>query len=233
MSEENKKHEYRFITDDSFSVVKTISLNAGLNQIWECLISEGVPIHPSSIVKCMDMYLRLIGLCKGSNDEFPPINILFSPVEFKELFYDDDTNDQKIEIVKNLFDLINECLDDDRKFKPSELDVIKSGDNVKTIFKEIAALFNDIINRLIEEYSTDNTVYVVATTTIKLGDGKESASFEMDISYSGIANAVAVSVQSNILVKSDGSNAIGIAIDTFPPEVQERINKAMPETEEK
>ena len=34
MSEENKKHEYRFITDDSFSVVKTISLNAGLNQIW-------------------------------------------------------------------------------------------------------------------------------------------------------------------------------------------------------
>ena len=70
MSEEKKQYEYRFLTDDSFSVIKTIDLGAGLNQIWECLVSEGVPLQPFSVVKCMDIYLRLIGLCRGKEDEF-------------------------------------------------------------------------------------------------------------------------------------------------------------------
>ena len=234
MSEENKKYEYRFLTDDSFSVIKTIDLGAGLNQIWECLVSEGVPIHPFSIVKCMDIYLRVIGLCRGRDDEFPPVEVVFAPVEFKDVFWNDDADDHKVETIKQLFDLINDCIDEDHKFKPADLEVIKSGNNVKIIFKEITAFFNDIIKRLVEEFSSGNTVYAgaVLNTKVGVGDGI-TAHLTMDISYSSVADSIAITAQSNVLVNHNDSDPVIIAVSTFPPEIQERISKAMPETEDK
>lgn len=234
MSEEKKKYEYRFLTDDSFSVIKTIDLGAGLNQIWECLVSEGIPLHPFSIAKCMDIYLRVIGLCRGRDDEFPPVEVVFAPVKFKDVFWnDDDTDEHKLEAIKQLFDLINDCIDEDRKFKPAELEVIKNEDNLKIIFKEITAFFNDIVERLVEEFSSDNTVYAgaVLDTKVGVGDGV-TAHFTMDISYSSVADSVAITAQSDVLVNHNDSDPVIIAVNTFPPEIQERINKAMPETKE-
>lgn len=234
MSNENPKYEYRFLTDDSFSVIKTIDLGAGLNQIWECLVSEGVPLHPFSVVKCMDIYLRVIGLCRGKEDEFPPVDVVFAPVRFKDVFWnDDDADEQKVEAIKQLFDLINDCIDEDRKFKPADLEVIKSGDNVKIIFKEITAFFNDIVERLVEEFSSSNTVYAGAVVNTKVGvDNGVTAHFTMDISYSSVADSIVITAQSNVLVDSNDSDPVIIAVNTFPPEIQERINKAMPETKE-
>lgn len=96
------------------------------------------------------------------------------------------------------------------------------------------SLANDIIadgvNIDVEDIERIIDIYerIIATSS----ENGVTAHFTMDISYSSVADSITITAQSNVLVDSNDSDPVIIAVNTFPPEIQERINKAMPETKE-
>lgn len=234
MSNENPKYEYKFLTDDSYTVRKQISLYMAIDQAQQCLASEGVVITPASFVKCIDIYLRIIGLCRSVNeDEFPPICILCGVIGFKDNREKLD-NPKCLEMYQKLFDLINECVDDEHKMPKSDLEQIKA--NMPIVMKEVCIFCNDIVNRLVSEFDDSKTLSVVAYVYTNITKNEDDHKFTIELSYNSEYNTSALYIQSGVLVPITDDTSTGIVINSFPKEIQERIAKAVPvvddETEE-
>lgn len=221
-------YKYKFM--DHYAVQKKIDISYAVNEATKCLDSEGVTISPASFVKCVDVYLRVIGMCRSENaDEFPPVNILTGVVSFKDRDFGD--NSDRIELCQQLFTLINECVDDAHKFPEEDLDQIKA--NVPIVMKETTCFCNDIMNCIYDEYTHDNVVSVVAI--IKISNESTSNSdhtFGMQIMYDINLETIDVNIESSVLVPFSDDTATGILIESFPEDVREAILKKMPVKEE-
>lgn len=224
MSNENPKYEYKFLTDDSYTVRKNIPLYMAVDQAQKCLASEGVVITPASFVKCIDIYMRIIGICRSVNeDEFPPICILSGIISFKDNREKLD-NPKCLEMYQKLFDLINECIDDEHKMPASDLEQIKA--NMSIVMKEVCIFCNDIVNLLVEEYTEKNTLSVTALVYTRVPDYETDHRLSIELSHIHEYGTHALLIQSSVLVPMTENTATGILLDSFPKEAQERIRKA-------
>ena len=223
-SEELKKYEFKFLTKDSYVTRKTIPLYMGVDQAQKCLASEGVMITPASFIKCIDIYLRIIGVCRPMDDnEFPPVCILTGVVNFK---YPNNLDDPKrLEMHKNLFDLVNDCVDDDHKIPKSDLEHIKA--NIPIVIKEVCIFCNDIVNLLVDEYSDENTVSVCAAVFTNINTKDTDHKFSVEISYNSKLETTTLYFQSSALVPITDDTATGILYNSFPKEVQENMKVYM------
>lgn len=219
-SEELKKYEFKFLTKDSYVTRKTIPLYMGVDQAQKCLASEGVMITPASFIKCIDIYLRIIGVCRPMDDnELPPVCILTGVVNFK---YPNNLDDPKrLEMHKNLFDLINECVDDDHKMPKSDLEQIKA--NIPIVIKEVCIFCNDIVNLLFDEYSDENTVSVGAVVSTNINTTDTDHKFSVEISYNSVLETTTLYFQSSALVPITDDTATGILYNSFSKEAQEKM----------
>ena len=241
-SEDQKKYEFKFLTKDSYTVRKNIPLYIGVDEAQKCLASEGVMITPASFIKCLDIYLRIIGICRAVDEnDFPPVCVMTGVIEFKDRS-ENLKNPKCLEMYQKLFELINECVDDDHKMPESDLKQIN--DHIDSVMKELCIFFNDIVNLLTQELHDSNTLSVCALVYTKVPPTESEHRFSVEIGYNHDFDSIALSFMSTVLVPMDDNTATGILIDSFPKEVQDRIskmkdtskeeeiNKAMPETKE-
>lgn len=218
-------YKYKFL--DQRYVEKKINITNAAIEAAKCLESEGVSITPASFVKCVDVYLRVIGMCRSENaEEFPPINIITAVVAFKD--HDFGESAERVELCQKLFDLINDCVDDDHKFPESDLEQIKA--NIPIVMKETACFCNDIMNCIYDEYDDDKTVSVIALTRTKNGDSKDHL-FGMQIMYDVNLEVIDVNIESSVLVPLNDNVATGILIESFSEKNRAKISKAL-QTEE-
>lgn len=219
---DDKKYEYKFLTKDSYTVRKNIPLYMGVDQAQKCLASEGVMIAPASFVKCIDIYMRIIGICRAVDaNDFPPICILSGIIGFKDNREKLD-NPKCLEMYQKLFDLINECVDDEHKMPASDLEQIKA--NMSIVMKEVCIFCNDIVNLLIEEYIEKNTLSVCALVYTRVPKNEADHRFSIEMSYNSDYNTPTLYIQSSVLVPFTEDTATGILLDSFPKEIQDRIN---------
>lgn len=243
MDNEKQKYEYKFLTEDSYTIRKNIPLYIAVDQAQKCLASEGVMITPASFIKCIDIYMRIIGICRSVDEnDFLPICILSGIINVKD--NREKLSDPKcLELYQKLFDLINECVDDDHKMPNSDLEQIKA--NMSIVMKEVCIFCNDIVNLLVEEFSDKNTLSVTALVYTRVPDYETDHRLSIELSYIHEYGTPALLIQSSVLVPMTENTATGILLDSFPKEAQERIrkaeqakakeeeiNKAMPETKE-
>ena len=223
MDKENDKYEYMFITDGDYCVDKQISLLPPLNQLRLCLNSEGVVITTSSIVKCIDVYLRLIGLSHPKDKStVHPIMVLCDMIIFEDIHETFENDPDKARMVSELFDMFNEYLDENRKFPQSDLEQIKA--KFPIIVKDVSIFCNDIFNRLLEEYDDSTlsvTAYIDSTGDPDLNDCRLS----MGINYYTVLKASAFSIRSTVLSSAAADIETEIVTQSFPKEVQDRIEK--------
>lgn len=229
-SEDQKKYEFKFLTEDSYTVRKTIPLYIGVDQAQKCLASEGVMITPASFVKCLDIYLRVIGICRANDEnEFPPVCVMTGVVGFKD--NSEKLKDPKcLEMYHKLFELINECVDDDHKMPESDLKQIN--DHIDIVMKEVCIFFNDIINLLIQELIDNNTFTVSALVYTRTPSTEYDHRFSVKIGYSHDFSATCLEFISSVLVPLDEDTPTGILVDSFPKEIQDRIGKMEDDSEE-
>ena len=223
-SEDQKKYEFKFLTKDSYTVRKNIPLYIGVDQAQKCLASEGVMITPASFIKCLDIYLRIIGICRAVDEnDFPPVCVMTGVIEFKDRS-ENLKNPKCLEMYQKLFDLINECVDDEHKMPASDLEQIKA--NMSIVMKEVCIFCNDIVNLLIEEYTEKNTLSVTALVYTRVPDYETDHRLSIELSHIHEYGTPALLIQSSVLVPMTENTATGILLDSFPKEAQERIRKA-------
>lgn len=221
-NEDQKKYEFKFLTKDSYTMRKNIPLYLGVDQAQKCLASEGVMVTPASFIKCLDIYLRIVGICRAVDEnEFPPVCVMTGIIEFKDIS-EKLKNPKYLEMYQKLFELINECVDDDHKMPESDLKQIS--DHIDIVMKEVCIFFNDIVNLLVQELCDSNTTSVCALVYIKIPSTEsDNHRFSVEIGHNHDFDAVSLSFMSTVLVPLSEDTATGIMIDSFPKEVQDRI----------
>lgn len=218
--EETSNYKYKFL--DGYAVSKKVNLVHAAMEATRCLESEGVTIDPASFIKCVDVYLRVIGMCRSEkSDEFPPINIVVGLVAFKEFDFGDHPT--RVELCQNLFSLINECVDEDHKFPVEDIEAIKA--NIPIVMKEVTHFCNDIVNCIYDEFTGDNVYAVTALVNTK-GSG-DNHLFGMQIGYDDRLDTIAINIESSVLVPFSEDTGTGIVISSFTEEVKESIMKRM------
>lgn len=230
MGNEKPKYEYKFLTDDSYTVRKNIPLYMAVDQAQKCLASEGVMITPASFIKCLDIYLRIIGVCRSVNEnDFPPVCVLTGVITFKDN-REKLKNPKCLEMYQKLFELINECVDDDYKMPESDLKQIN--EHMDIVMKEVCIFFNDIVNLLIDQIDDVNTLSVSALVYTNIPSKETDHRFSVDMSYNNDYGTVTLYFQSSVLVPFDDNTATGILIDSFPKEVQDKIKAIQKDIDE-
>lgn len=220
-------HEYKFLSKDFYRMEKSIDLKFALKQVCLCLESENVPISINSFLKCVDIYTRITGLCRSTNqDEFPPVLILCGAVEFKDVYEIIKDDAEKISMYCELFDKINDVVDEDHKFPATELEIIKN--NLPIVLKEVVIFLNDIVCRLVDEYMHDGVIQVTMyyNTNIVAQDLKmKDANFAVNIERN-VFNVFSILIQSSMLVPVTDETSMGIAMNTFDKDTQKIIESA-------
>lgn len=222
-NEDQKKYEFKFLTEDSYGIRKNIPLYLGVRQALKCLASEGVMITPASFIKCLDIYLRIVGICRSADEnEFPPVCVMTGIIEFKDIS-EKLKNPEYLEMYQKLFELINECVDDDHKMPESDLKQIN--DHIDIVMKEVCIFFNDIVNLLTQEFYNGNTLSVCAMVYTRVSSTESDHRFGVEICYNHDFYAVSLLFMSTVLVPLSEDTATGILIDSFPKEAQDMISK--------
>lgn len=224
MDDARNKYEYKFLTTDQLSVSKIIDLAPALTQVKLCLSSEGVVITPSSFIKCVDIYLRVVGYTRSrtdSNNEdvpFGPINAISAPVKFN---YNEDifTKDETVELYKDLINAINTYVDDSHKFPMSN--VVQIVDYVPIIFKEVIIFLNDVMNRLIEEYANGNRISIVSA----IAEINNDSRFCMELFFNKTLDTYQIHTESSALVPMKEDEDVAIIVNSFPSGIRDILMK--------
>lgn len=236
MSKLNPDYKYRFFDGRTKFIEETTSLIPIINDMKECLKSQGVEfVDPyNSILKTVDIYLRIAGISRAEPDAEIP-NSIYSLTGFMEFKYNKETySGEKLTQIKTLFDMINECVDDHHKFPVEDLEVIKN--NISTIFCEVVNFLNDVMNFIFEEYSRDgvwkvDTIY--HSDPIKDENGVKYDLFGVGVTLNPKFDIVAVTFVSTMLTAEDVDNmSLGVVYHTFSPEHRKKLDKFMGKPED-
>lgn len=227
-------YKYRFIDDTNIGIVKRIPMEPILLDVKNCLKSEGVDFSDGySIVKCLDVFLRIVGISRTDENstEIPPING-FIGIGTK---FNDTTvlkMDSKTEaIYSNLFDAINDCVDEEHKFPPSDLQQIK--DNIGIIFKELASYLNDVIHFMLTEFNNATVSSVTMSAGLSNDANKVTGVFSMQMYYDYKFQIAGINIISTALTGGNIDEApLDIIYWTFAGAQKERLDKIMKNTKE-
>lgn len=147
--------ENKFICDN-IPVIACGSLDLVFNDVTECLKSEGVDLTISDVAKAYEVYLRAIGLAKGTVEDNPKRFCSISSVcGVNNIFkaYDDMLENDNLTNLQELYQEIHIVCDNDRAWDNKAFDIIKN--NTAILFKEFDILTNELFADIIDKFNNE------------------------------------------------------------------------------
>ena len=146
------------------------SLDYQLDQLRECLKSEGIDLSLSDLYKTIDTYLRVYGFENDNpNGDYPlAIHIWIGFITFNDV--SNLLEESDFELLKNCFRDTNEKFD----YKIEAIDTILKDDNLKIVIKEISIFMNEVVNSLYTALSVNKEVPIRRIQYISVLNDKEN-----------------------------------------------------------
>lgn len=152
-----EEKSYKFIEPGSikFSEMrKFANLGYNVNELKECLKSEGVDLSTSEVVRIIEAVLRDSGLAFGEDGQPKYLNCtlgyisIVSPFEMIEENNDEDKTNLLHRLTEYYIDLAQHCGDE-----PFNVETIIA--NIEIIYKEVCTFINDLFEYIHTTYAED------------------------------------------------------------------------------
>lgn len=212
---ETKKIELKFF-DNAIPIIEaTGTIDTHINELRECMKSEGFELSNDEIIKTLDIYFRIIGLDRNVDKEkgLAALYSLCGLIHFSDL---SEMDDEKLEKCKTAFKNVNALADEDKKFSDDRINYIT--DNINIIFKEYSTFTNELL-LAIKSYVDNNTrlanyhtLYKTSNDTMLMISGNYISDIE-DFAYDIVSNVIC----------SRSPENVAIIVNTFSKESQERL----------
>lgn len=153
--------ERKYVIIDTTSVPRnTINLNASFNRLYDNMKSRGIDITATGLVRCIDVYLRVLCFCK----DIRSITDLYIParerlycaildIEMTREDYDKCSCDIDAYSMKDAFITMVSMIVHHRF---TQTDIFNIRANVDDIFNEIARFVEEVVDFTIEKLSNDS-----------------------------------------------------------------------------
>jgi len=152
-----EEKSFKFIEPGSikFSEMrKFANLGYNVNELKECLKSEGVDLSTSEVVRIIEAALRDSGLAFGEDNQFKYLNCtlgyisIVSPFEMDENASDEEKAKLLHRLTEYYIDLAQHCGDE-----PFNVETIIA--NIEIIYKEVCTFINDLFEYIHTTYAED------------------------------------------------------------------------------
>ena len=151
--------ERKYVIIDTTSVPRNTILNASFNRLYDNMKSRGIDITATGLVRCIDVYLRVLCFCK----DIRSITDLYIParerlycaildIEMTREDYDKCRCDIDAYSMKDAFITMVSMIVHHRF---TQTDIFNIRANVDDIFNEIARFVEEVVDFTIEKLSND------------------------------------------------------------------------------
>jgi len=155
--EKIRKEEYSFkFINREIPVNYESDISFEFNELRECLASENVNLSHDDILKAFDIWLRVIGLGRSTNDSVELENILSmcGPVMTHNPFDKEDDPEPVKDLYLKSFIGVNEVAQEDKLNNPIE-DINTIADHIDVVFKEFSIFWNDLTKYMYKVFMKD------------------------------------------------------------------------------
>lgn len=218
-AQQKEKIELKFFDKKIPIIEATGTIDTHINDLRECMKSEGFELSNDEIIKTIDIYLRIIGLDRNVNRE-KGLAAMYSLCGLISLSNLSEMDDEKLEKCRNAFVNVNTLSDEDKKFSDERIKYIT--DNIKIIFKEYPIFINELLLG-IEAYVDSNprlanyhTLYKTASDTMFMISGNYISDIE-DFAYDIVSNVIC----------SRSPENVAVIVNTFSKESQEKLKNSV------
>ena len=201
--------ERKYATDTAVNVAKKVNLNASFNNLYNEMKEQGIDISAIGIAQCIDVYLRVLCLCKNIRfitDLYAPararldcvrLNTEMTKEHYDKCRRDIDAYDMKDAFV-TMVTMMNDHTDEDHKFTCEDLYQI--GANIDMIFDEISKFVKEVVDFIVEELEASDSVNLVDSRIQLSYAGAEGWFINMSAIYNWNTNKINIKVKSNMLI---------------------------------
>lgn len=206
--------------DKSIPIIEaTGTIDTHIDDLRECMKSEGFELSNDEIIKTMDIYLRIIGLDRNVDRE-KGLAALYSLCGLISLSNLSDMNDEKLDKCKTAFMNVNALSDENKSFSEERINYIV--DHIKVIFKEYPIFINELL-LAIKSYVDSNPRLANYHTLYKTS---EDTMFMISGNYISDIEDFAYDVVSNVICSRSPEN-VAIIVNTFSKESQEKLKSGV------